>query len=134
MSRYINLDALIEELEKDPPFNWNDDEWELGEVSGYELAKSIVEAQPVIDFLKGGYVSLGAYRQVAWERDIAIDQLNSYGVQFGEKAELQRVKHGKWVAQDAGYTRFMCSACGSKNYWGYEKYCPNCGAKMRDEE
>ena len=50
-----------------------------------------------------------------------------------EEPTVDPVKHGKWVAQDAGYTRFMCSACGSKNYWGYEKYCPNCGAKMGDE-
>lgn len=37
---------------------------------------------------------IAVHRQVQWERDIAIDQLHSYGVHFGEKAELQNVRHG----------------------------------------
>lgn len=40
------------------------------------------------------------------------------------------VVHAKWVRQDDTFTRFSCSACGKKNYPGYERYCPNCGAKM----
>lgn len=41
--------------------------------------------------------------------------------------------HGRWVAQDETLTRFMCSVCEAKNYGGYEKFCPNCGAKMDKE-
>lgn len=32
-------------------------------------------------------VSLGAYKQVAWERDIAIEQLHELGYEFGQKIE-----------------------------------------------
>ena len=45
-------------------------------------------------------------------------------------ADLDPVKHGRWIAQDEGRTRFMCSVCKSKNHRGGENYCPNCGAKM----
>lgn len=40
------------------------------------------------------------------------------------------VVHGRWIAQDSGRTRFMCSECKSKNHHGHENYCPNCGARM----
>lgn len=36
-------------------------------------------------------VPTGAYIQVRWERDVAIEQLNSYGVSFGEKADCVKV-------------------------------------------
>lgn len=41
---------------------------------------------------------------------------------------------GKWIAQDDGLTKFMCSKCKSKNHQGYENFCPNCGADMRKKE
>lgn len=40
---------------------------------------------PTIDPVKHGYVPIEVVRQIQWERDVAIDQLNSYGVQLGEK-------------------------------------------------
>ena len=45
--------------------------------------------------------------------------------------DAELVRYGEWVPQDETYTKFMCSECNSKNYEGYEKYCPNCGAKMK---
>jgi hypothetical protein len=33
----------------------------------------------------------GAYEQVKWERDMAVQQLNDYGVQLGEKADCAKV-------------------------------------------
>ena len=48
-------------------------------------------------------------------------------------ADVVPVVHGKWITQDRSYTRFMCSACNSKNHRGGDKYCPNCGADMRGE-
>ncbi|MCI5678697.1 MAG: hypothetical protein MR278_01740 [Bacteroidales bacterium] len=47
--------------------------------------------------MKHGYVLSSVHEQVQWERDIAIDQIHSYGVEFGEKAEMQRVRNGKWI-------------------------------------
>lgn len=41
---------------------------------------------------------------------------------------------GRWIPQDDSLTRFMCSECKAKNYGGYEKFCPNCGAKMTTKE
>lgn len=91
------------------------------------------------------YVSLGAYEQAMWERDTAIDQLHSYGVEFGEKAEMQRVIHGKWSEVPNRVlingkivirgTAWGCSACNtsSKQYLSTMKYCPNCGCKMDGE-
>ena len=40
------------------------------------------------------------------------------------------VVHAKWIAQNDGLTRFMCSHCKSENHEGFETYCPKCGAKM----
>lgn len=37
--------------------------------------------------IKCDYVSVGVYKQVAWERDIAIEQLQELGYSFGEKIE-----------------------------------------------
>ena len=36
---------------------------------------------------KDKYVSIGAYQQVAWERDIAIEQLHELGYEFGQKID-----------------------------------------------
>lgn len=47
------------------------------------------------------------------------------------KADVQPVRHGKWVRQDNTFTRYECSVCISRNHRGYERYCPNCGAKMK---
>lgn len=47
---------------------------------------------------------------------------------------IDPVKHGKWVSD--GYT-WRCSECG-KTYWGRLakpwNYCPNCGAKVKEEK
>ena len=40
------------------------------------------------------------------------------------------VVHAKWIAQNEGLTRFMCSHCKSENHEGFETYCPKCGARM----
>lgn len=91
---------------------------------------------PTIDPLKNGYVLSGVLDQVRWERDVAIEQLNSYGVQLGEKAELEIVKHGKWVEK---HGTWYCSECDKTGYKGYipakpSDYCPNCGARMNGEK
>lgn len=42
------------------------------------------------------------------------------------------VVKGEWVAQDESLTKFMCSVCKSENHEGCEKFCPSCGADMRE--
>ena len=51
-------------------------------------------------------------------------------------ADVQEVRHGKWIRQD-GRPEAICSECGRNvvyqviNYrWQFENYCPHCGAKM----
>lgn len=83
-------------------------------------------------------VRLGAYRQCLWERDMAISQLESIGVAFGEKADVQKVRYGEWRWNDDGCCR--CSECRQKApivtqyqaepFAAMTKFCPNCGARM----
>ena len=87
-------------------------------------------------------VSVDACKQILKERDFAIKQLHSYGVQFGEKADVVEVKHGEWIDDGFGRGNMICSLC--KQYpvddedgnplsvligWQPE-FCPHCGAKM----
>lgn len=80
-----------------------------------------------VDLFNGIWDKKNGNRHFMYGIETVVEYINSLPT-------IDPVKRGEWVAQDAGHTRFMCSACGSKNYWGYEKYCPNCGAKMRDEK
>lgn len=51
-------------------------------------------------------------------------------------ADVKKVVHGHWIRQDESFTRFKCSnpECGIENCSGFENYCPNCGAKMDEED
>ena len=51
-------------------------------------------------------------------------------------ADVAPVVHGHWIRQDESFTRFKCSnpECGIENCSGFENYCPNCGAKMCEED
>ena len=94
--------------------------------------------QPTIDTVKHGYVLSGVLDQVRWERDVAIEQLNSYGIQLGEKAELEIVKHGKWeFGRQRGVAGYWCTNCksgftGENAEWIAKEhdFCPKCGARM----
>jgi hypothetical protein len=44
------------------------------------------------------------------------------------------VVHGRWINQDSTYTKYQCSACKERNFDGVGRYCPNCGARMDEEE
>lgn len=98
----------------------------------YELADEQSNSKFTTETIKS--VPKAVLRQVQWERDMAIDQLHSYGVEFGEKAELQKVRHGYWV-MDKDYVDgkiafvYSCSECDKSTYCQY-KFCPECGAKM----
>ncbi len=52
-------------------------------------------------------------------------------------ADVEEVKHGKWIETGKTNPEAVCSECGRKveyqavnNVWEYENYCPHCGAKM----
>ena len=89
-------------------------------------------------------VSLEAYKQVAWERDQAIQQLREdYGVGLGEKkADVAPVRHGEWILghvepgyfTPGGNRPWICSKCKQVVSWSLARpeynYCHNCGSKM----
>ena len=44
-------------------------------------------------------------------------------------AEVVEVKRGKWL--NIIFTqRYICSLCGNEIYFGKDKFCSECGAKM----
>ena len=53
--------------------------------------------------------------------------------------DVAPVVHGKWIVTNCiqDYVSITCSACNFKwrnrRYMQYQKYCPNCGAKMDGE-
>ncbi len=75
-----------------------------------------------------------AYGQVAWERNIAIGQLEEIGCSLGEKmdevkeaTEKQRAKKPKFYAYN-----FYCSKCGNlvgNKEFGWQRFmhCDHCG-------
>ena len=49
-------------------------------------------------------------------------------------ADVAPVVHGRWLCVDTDIEQFfLCNRCKKKEYWE-SKYCPNCGAKMDEEE
>lgn len=139
--RLIDVDTLIEKLNENIPFNWSETDYELGKQNGYTDAMNLVKEQKIIepnDMVENGFIPIGVHKQVQWEREVAIDQLKSYGVEFGEKAEMKKVVHGKWIYQGvwAELSSFQCSQCGKHVVFDrftqkciYD-YCPKCGAIM----
>lgn len=111
-------------------FNSNDS-------NGQDIADRILD--DVVELPIYAVVPISVYEQVKWERDLAIEQLQSYGVCFAEKKELAEVKHGSWVETkewyfdeyaQSEYQRkcYECSIC-KRTELHKEPYC-HCGAKM----
>ena len=100
---------------------------------------AFIDKEPAADV-----VSKGLYEQIKWERDVALAQLEEYGVSLGEKADVVKVRHGRWEAwmpDKNGETReFICTGCRfmvemswKQKECDYE-WCPYCGCKMDKEE
>ena len=48
--------------------------------------------------------------------------------------DVAPVVHGKWQYVETDDEHFfLCSVCNDKEYWE-SNYCPNCGAKMYEEQ
>ena len=133
MPRYIDAEALQKELRK------LCDETECDVAIMPEVVAMVREA-PTADV-----VSHAAYNQVAWERDLAVWQLeNDYGVGIGERKpvnDVVPVVHGRWIERIAGMdaefvagcTYYECSVCGRIEEENGEPYC-HCGARMDEED
>jgi hypothetical protein len=68
--------------------------------------------------------SAEAVKQIMWERDMAIQQLNDYGVQLGEKADCVRVVRCKYCRRE----RY----CEFTQYQGENGYCSLAESKDGD--
>ena len=110
---------------------------------------AFIDKEPAADV-----VSKGLYEQIKWERDAALAQLEEYGASLGEKADVVKVRHGRWVfGKDLACCwgqilknkyHLYCSECLEQAFNRSEDndpdfdidtpYCPNCGALMDKEE
>lgn len=63
-------------------------DWHNHYDDGLMVVQEAIEiVNQVAEECKDKYVSIGAYNQVAWERDIAIKQLHELGYEFGQKID-----------------------------------------------
>ena len=105
--RLIDANAFIKELDNfvvNPPFAHPATPWHRG----VTLAAETALRMPTVDA-----VSRGVHDQVRWERDVAIGQLESYGISLGEKADAVKVVRCKdckyCIDTSASSTNIACS-------------------------
>ena len=102
MTRLIDADELEKKLPNDLPYKAS--------------VKRVLIQAPTVEAY-----SAEAVKQIMWERDMAVQQLNDYGVQFGEKADCVRVVR----CEDCNYyTRGVC--------WNENITC-NCDCDLEKE-
>jgi hypothetical protein len=86
----------------------------------------------VADEYKDKYVSIRAYQQVSWERDIAIKQLHELGYEFGEKIEEEYCDYNVHFAPSKDI--YFTTKCGHRHN-GYlnvsRPYCGFCGKEIK---
>ena len=68
-------------------------------------------------------VSKGAVEQIMWELDMAIQQLNEYGVQLGEKADCARVVRCKDCIHKHEYTEYLLYCFHHGMTKKYDDFC-----------
>ena len=75
-------------------------------------------------------------------RLIDVDALPSGRVEWDDILEAptvdaEPVRHGQWLSREEGvvypfWERYTCSACGK--HADNTEYCPNCGARMDEDD
>ncbi len=71
--------------------------------------------------------------------DVVLDALNSVVKFLATMDGQSEHTKGKWIKEDRGHVEYdaVCSECGFNLMWSerrYFKFCPNCGAEMKDEQ
>ena len=68
-----------------------------------------------------------------YDEEKPLDNVDFLCPHFQNKADMQEIKHGKWIWTESGeedYEQYyVCSICKEKSYFEM-KFCPDCGAKM----
>jgi len=89
-----------------------------------------INAESLIKILNAkAEMALGTPKQVFFSAANMVEKLPA--------ADVQEVKHGRWLTDRFGFERAICSICQAVFEGGDSwKYCPHCGAKMDggDEE
>ena len=74
---------------------------------------------------------LSIYKQIKWERDVALDQLESIGVGLGRKMDDVKEAMEKQIPKkpDTECDDWICPNCKEEYDIDFDKYdyCPNCG-------
>ena len=72
-------------------------------------------------------VPLGAYEQVKWERDQAMEQLAEHGISFGAKEpdviKVVRCKDCKHYVKDSFFCRMNCIDIHEHSVWYGDNFC-----------
>lgn len=86
-------------------------------LNSFEAIAEIIDS--ILEDYKNKYVSIGAYKQVMWERDIAIKQLHELGYGLGEKIKDGWIPCSKRLPKENGWYEcwYMVSCvCNKKEY------------------
>lgn len=76
------------------------EDYELEVMTERDFDDAIEIVNQVAEECKDKYVSIGVYKQVAWERDVAIEQLHELGYEFGQKIDVPDINVGSndgWI-------------------------------------
>ena len=86
MSDLISRKALMKYM--------RDYKWEFALNSDFSKAIEMVDVQPTVEAVPKSYAD-----QIRWERDIAIEQLNEIGCQFGQKMDevKKKLEASQWI-------------------------------------
>jgi len=92
------------------------------------IASDKTEISPLLCALVPTYTAEQAFEGLNQSCDRHIKFINSI-----PSADVQLVKHGRWIPSEDDSKVFGCSECYEIVY-GTPNFCPNCGALMGDED
>lgn len=110
---------------------------EYGKESSIDYSEFSMENQ--VELFKAGikpeYVRYSTYEQVAWERDIAIEQLHELGYEFGQK--IDKEEFCEWIRDNDEFDVYD-TKCRNRHVFfegspedNEYVYCPYCGKKIK---